>query len=287
MISRRNALLLGGAAAMAPFAAARGTESTAAESLSDYALNVGSWWEDTPFLERFDRAGEAGFSAVEMWAVRENGRTAQDIRERLDANGLEMVQILAWYGPGLTDVSQHEAFREAMKRAVEDADTLGARMFTVVGHQDDPLLSMEEKLGRLRDAYESALPLMEESGKIMLLEPFNEFDHPGHFIYGSPEAVELCRAVDSPHLKLNWDLFHMQRHEGEIIQRFRDGIDQVAYVQLADNPGRHQPGTGEMNYANIFKEIRKAGYDGYFGLECWARDKDYAQAVEDVRAVAP
>jgi hydroxypyruvate isomerase len=142
-------------------------------------------------------------------------------------------------------------------------------------------------MARLRGAYESALPLAEAAGKILLLEPFNEFNHPGHFIYGSPEALEICRAVDSPHLKLNWDLFHMQRHEGELVQRLRDGIDQIAYFQVADAPDRHQPGTGEVNYEYVFAEARKAGYKGYFGLECWPKDGDNEQAVKDVRAIAP
>lgn len=292
MISRRNALIGSGAAIATlagghVIAAEQAGSGSAQEGLSAYAVNVESWWDDLPFLDRFAKAAEAGFTTVEMWPTRQEGRSPQQIRERLDDTGLSIVQSLAWYGPGLTDVSQHQPFVEAMKRAVEDGELLGIDMFTVVGHQDDPALSLADKLGRLRDAYEAALPVMEESGKMMITEPFNEFDHPGHFIYGSPEALELCRAVDSPHLKINWDLFHMQRHEGELIQRFRDGIDQVGYVQLADNPGRNQPGTGELNYARIFAEIRKAGYDGYFGLECWPVDGDEAAALQAVKAVAP
>lgn len=278
-------MLFGGAAATLASLPARAARAD--PKLSAYAVNVGSWWEDTPFLNRFTKAAEAGFRAVEMWNVRGEDRSPEAIAKRLADSGLDVAQILAWYGPGLTDPAQRAPFLEAMKQAVEDADRLGASMFTVVGHQDDPGLSMAEKLGRYRDALEAAIPLMEDAGKTMLLEPFNEFNHPGHFIYGSAEALDICRTTDSPHLKLNWDLFHMQRHEGELVQRFRDGVDQVGYVQLADTPDRHQPGTGELNYAYIFREIRKAGYEGLFGLECWPRGGDVAQAVNDVRAVAP
>lgn len=286
-VSRRDALIIGAAGAAAAMTHGGAQAKARNPRLKDYAVNVESWWKDPPLLDRFAIAARLGFRAVEMWGVHGDDRSPKAIAERLGDTGLEMAQILAWYGPGLTDRSNHPAFLEAMKRAVDDADVIGTRMFTVVGHQDDPSLPMAEKLGRLRDALEAALPVMEAGGKTMLLEPFNPFNHPGHFIYGSVEALEVCRAVNSPHLKLNWDLFHMQRHEGELVQRFRDGVDQVAWVQVADTPDRHQPGTGELNYAYIFREIRKAGYEGLFGLECWPKDGDVAKAVKDVAAVAP
>lgn len=287
MISRRGTLGLGVGVAAAAFGAPPASAKGFNPKLNAYAVNPEAWWGDLPVLSRFDEAARYGFHAVELWSVRGEDRTPQAIAARVADNGLTVTQILAWFGPGLTDRSQHAPFLEAMKHAVEDADLLGAEMFTVVGHQDDPSLPMEEKVGRLRDALEAAIPIMEDGGKMMILEPFNEFNHPGHFIYGSVEALKLCRAVDSPHLKLNWDLFHMQRHEGELVQRFRDGVDQVGYVQLADTPDRHQPGTGELNYAYIFREIRKAGYKGLFGLECWPKDGDVKQAIKDVIAVAP
>jgi hydroxypyruvate isomerase len=287
MISRRETLALGAGIAVAALGRAAAQSGARDPRLDAYAVNPEAWWEDVPLLERFELAARAGFGTVELWAVRGDDRSPGQIAARLADNGLNVTQILAWYGPGLTDRSQHPAFLEAMKQAVEDADTVGAGMFTVVGHQDDPSLALDEKVSRLREAYEAALPIMEDGGKTMLLEPFNEFNHPGHFIYGSVEALELCRTVNSPHLKLNWDLFHMQRHEGELVQRFRDGIDQVGYVQLADTPDRHQPGTGELNYAYIFREIRTAGYTGQFGLECWPQDGDVERAVQDVIAVAP
>lgn len=286
-ITRRGAIGLGIGAAVAGLAPHVIAGPKRDPLLASYAVNVASWWGDVPLLDRFALASAAGFEAVEMWGVHDEAYSPKDIRKRLDEHGLKLVQILAWFGPGLTDPAQEKPFLEAMKQAIEDAEYLGADMMTVVGHQDDPSLAMEEKMARLQGAYEAALPMLEDGKKTMLLEPFNEFNHPGHFIYGSPEALQICRAVDSPHLKLNWDLFHMQRHEGELVQRFRDGIDQVGYVQMADTPDRHQAGTGELNYDYIFQECRNAGYEGYFGLECWPKDGDAEQAVADFRAVAP
>jgi hydroxypyruvate isomerase len=93
--------------------------------------------------------------------------------------------------------------------------------------------------------------------------------------------VAICRAVNSPMVKLNWDFYHMQHEEGDLIDKFKAGIDQVGYVQLGDVPGRHQPGTGEVNHVNLLKGIRAAGYKGFLGLEYMPLDGDYEKATKD------
>jgi hydroxypyruvate isomerase len=93
-------------------------------------------------------------------------------------------------------------------------------------------------------------------------------DHPGHCLFGSAAAIEICRAVGSPHVKLNWDLYHMQISEGDLCRHLREGFDHVGYVQLADNPGRHEPGTGEIRYERVLRELHELGYRGFVGLEC-------------------
>jgi hydroxypyruvate isomerase len=98
--------------------------------------------------------------------------------------------------------------------------------------------------------------------------------------------LRICEEIASPFVKINWDLFHMQRHEGELIGNLRRGKDQICYMQLADSPDRHQPGTGEIDYKNVIKACRAAGYTRPIGLELWAKDDDYGQAREDIYNLA-
>ena len=98
-------------------------------------------------------------------------------------------------------------------------------------------------------------PTLESTKVMAILEPMNgRVDHPGHCLYGSPDALKICREVDSPFVKLNWDLYHMQITEGDLCGRMRDGLDQIGYLQLADHPGRFEPEAGEVHYNRVLKE---------------------------------
>ena len=107
----------------------------------------------------------------------------------------------------------------------------------------------------LSNALEKVIPILEDGRKMLILEPFNPIDHQGHFLNGSADALKICREINSPFIKINWDLYHMQLTEGNLIANLNDGIDQIGYIQIADVPGRHQPGTGELNYKFIFNAI--------------------------------
>ena len=114
-----------------------------------------------------------------------------------------------------------------------------------------------------------AAPIAEEHDVMLILEPMNiRVDHKGHCLYGSPDAVRICREVNSTHVKINWDLYHMQISEGDLCGRLAEGFDQVGYLQLADHPGRHEPGTGEVHYNRVLRQALDLGYNGYVGLEC-------------------
>ena len=110
-------------------------------------------------------------------------------------------------------------------------------------------------------------------------KPMNgRVDHPGHCLYGSVDAVKICRAVDSPMVKINWDLYHMQISEGDLCGRLRDGYSALGYVQIADHPGRNEPGTGEIHYPRVLRELSEIGYRGAVGLECVPREGEAAAA---------
>jgi hydroxypyruvate isomerase len=120
---------------------------------------------------------------------------------------------------------------------------------------------------------------------MLILEPMNiRVDHKGHCLYGSEAAVRICREVNSPMVKINWDLYHMQISEGDLCGRLRDGFDQVGYLQLADHPGRNEPGTGEVYYNRVLKEAYDLGYHDYVGLELRPKTSELAAAQAVAKA---
>ena len=290
MIDRRELLAAGaGAAALAACTNGEGGNAALSDSdrqdlLSGYALNVESWYTDTPFAQRFDAAARAGFSHIEMWAIEPSGRSVGDIRKVATDAGVSVAQIVA----GAGELARPDAgpdFMEVCRRAVDNANTLDCPVVTVVGHRSVEGMSKADSLSAYRDHIASAAPIFEEGGVICAIEPFNRFNHPGFFIYGSHDAVAMVREIGSDAVRLNYDLFHMQREEGELIGGLRNHADTIGYVQIADTPDRTQPGTGDVNWANVIRQVRAGGYAGPIGLELWARDGDYAQAVRDIVAM--
>ena len=206
------------------------------------------------FMDRFRAAANAGFSAVEFWDYQDQKRDVNQIAKLCNDLKLSIIQFTAWQGPSLALTDNHKKFKEAIIRAIDTAITLGAPMFTVVGHQTTDKYSQKKSVKNYMDALASVKGILEESGKTMIIEPFNPVDHEGHFLNGSKDTVSICRAINSPNIKINWDLYHMQLTEGNLIDELKSGFDQVGYIQIADVPGRNQPGTGELNYNFIFKE---------------------------------
>jgi hydroxypyruvate isomerase len=128
-------------------------------------------------------------------------------------------------------------------------------------------------------------PLLEAANVTALVEPFNRVNHLNHLLNGSQPGLPMVRSVNSPRVKLLWDFYHMQLEDGDLIEKFNAGFDQVAHVQIGDVPGRHQPGTGEINHANLLKAVRAAGYRGQIGLEFMPLDQNDAKAVQDMLAL--
>ncbi len=233
-----------------------------------FAVNVELWWTALPFLDRLRAAADSGFPAVEFWPWR--GKDLDAIANLTDELGLEVAQFTAWgFSPGLNDPANHAAFTAEIEAGCRAARTLGAAHMTVVGGDDRPGVARAELHAAIAAGLALAAPIAAEHGVCLILEPMNvRVDHPGHSLWGSTDALAICRALDSPHVKLNWDLYHMQISEGDLCGRLREGFDQVGYLQLADHPGRHEPGTGEIHYPRVLKEAWELGYRGYVGLEC-------------------
>lgn len=239
-------------------------------SRTRFAVNIEMWWRHLPFLERIDHAAALGFPAIEFWDWRTKDIAA--IAERCGTLGLEVAQFTAWgFDPPMLLESNHGRFVRAIEEATDVARTLPCRLMTVVGGDDQPGLTRAEMHAGIAAGLRRAAPIAEAADVTLILEPMNvRVDHPGHSLFGSDPAIRICQQVGSPAVKLNWDLYHMQLSEGDLCGHLREGFAAgvVGYVQLADTPGRHEPGTGEVCYSRVLREVFDLGYRGFVGLEC-------------------
>jgi hydroxypyruvate isomerase len=234
-----------------------------------FAVNVEMWFRRLPLLDRIRATADLGFAAVELWGL--EGKDLEAVAKLCAELQVEVAQFTAWgFVPGLNDPRNHEAFVTAIEAAVDAAQLLGARKATVVGGNDQPGMTPGVMHQNIIDGLRLAAPIAEAGGLMLILEPMNvRVDHKGHCLFGSPEAVRICREVDSPSVKVNWDLYHMQISEGDLCGHLREGFDQLGYVQVADHPGRNEPGTGEVQFGRVLRELKALGYDDLVGLECW------------------
>lgn len=243
-----------------------------------FAVNIEMWWTKLPFLDRIRKAAEYGFPAVEFWP--HNNKDLAAVRDLTQELKIEIAQFTAWgFTPGMNHPQNEAAFLEAVRNACGVAKQLDCKKMTVVAGNIQQEMTQEEMLSQVVVALKKAAPIAEENEVMLILEPMNgRVDHPGHCLYGSTDAVEICREVDSPQVKINWDLYHMQIEEGDLCGRLRDGFDQVGYLQLADHPGRNEPGTGEIHYNRVLKEALDLGYRGFVGLECRQLENEHVAA---------
>jgi hydroxypyruvate isomerase len=182
----------------------------------------------------------------------------------------------------MNNPKNHTKFVEAVKASCAAAKKIGARKMTIVAGNNQKDMSQDEMLKAVTEGLKLAAPICEDANIMMIIEPMNgRRDHPGHCLYGSVDATRICREVDSPMCKINWDLYHMQIEEGDLCGRMKDGIDQIGYLQFADHPGRNQPGTGEIHYNRVFREAIALGYTDFVGAECSPRG-DYVEAAWDI-----
>lgn len=274
--------LLGAAAAGTSAAALLGTGSAAAAAADApfsllYAPHEGSFASRGTVLDQIAFAADRGFRAWE-----DNGATQRPVAEQeaigraLAARGMTMGVFVAslprWgdFRPvlGGNDDAQRAAFLADIRAAVDVAKRTGAKWTTVVPGFVDRRVPMELQTARVTDTMRRAAEIMAPHGIVMVMEPLNTLtDHPGVFLRTIPQGYALARAVDSPAVKVLADLYHEQIQAGNLINTLDACWDEIAYVQFGDNPGRKEPGTGEINYANIVRWLRGRRFAGVIGME--------------------
>jgi hydroxypyruvate isomerase len=237
-----------------------------------FAANLTMLFAEMPFLDRFAAAKAAGFSGVEYLFPYDYDKA--DLRERLDEHGL--VQVLHNLPAGNWAAGERgiailpdrvDEFRDGVARAISYAKALDCRQLNclvgVAPRDADPFEMNEVLVENLRFAADA---LARERIKL-LVEPINTLDIPGFFLSKTEQAVQLIADVRSSNLFIQYDIYHMQVMEGDIARSLQKHLPRIAHVQLADNPGRNEPGTGEINYPFLFRHLDTLGYRGWVGCE--------------------
>ncbi len=163
------------------------------------------------------------------------------------------------------DAAWHEKFLKYTREAVDTSKRCTGKLITVVPGNFDRKIPFDYQTTNVIEALKPAAEILEPHGIVMVLEPLS--DTPDLFLRHSSQAYAICKSVNSPSCKILFDIYHMQRNEGDLIPGIDRAWDEIAYFQIGDNPGRNEPGTGEVNYRNIFKHLYNKGYKGMLGME--------------------
>ena len=237
-----------------------------------FAANLTMLFTEVPFLDRFERAAKAGFDAVEF--LFPYSFPAAEIKSRLAANGLKLV--LHNLPAGDWDAGERgiaclpdrvEEFRLGVAKAIEYGTALGTpRLNCLAGKApagaNDSVLR-ETFVANLKFAAAE----LKKAGLRLLIEPINTFDIPGFYLNRTAQALAILDDVGSDNLFVQYDIYHAQRMEGELAATMKKHLARIGHIQLADNPGRNEPGTGEINYDFLFAHLDAIGYAGHIGCE--------------------
>jgi hydroxypyruvate isomerase len=237
-----------------------------------FCANLSFLFQDLPFYERIDAAAANGFAGVEYMSPYDND--VAEIDRRLRAHGLTQVLFnlpVGDFAKGergyASDPARVDEFRDGVASAVQIAQRLGCkRVNCLVGIAIpglDPAIARRTLVENLRFAARE----LDAIGVTLVIEPLNRIDTPGFLIGTTAEALALIAETDAPNFKLQYDVYHAQRAEGNVIATIRAHAAQIGHVQIADSPGRNEPGTGELAYERILPVFAEAGYDGWIGLE--------------------
>ena len=237
-----------------------------------FAANLTMLFTEHAFLDRFEHAAKAGFTAVEF--LFPYGFAAADIKQRLDAHGLTLILHNLPAGDwdaGERGIACHpdrvDEFRTGVAKAVGYAQALGVKQLNcLVGKAPagvDAHTLRNTVLANLRFAAAE----LDKAGLKLLIEPINNYDIPGFWLNNTALAISVLDEVGASNAFVQYDIYHAQRYEGELAATMSKHLSRIGHIQLADNPGRNEPGTGEINYPFLFAHLDRIGYAGWVGCE--------------------
>jgi hydroxypyruvate isomerase len=279
---RRSFLAAGAVVGCGAFAlGAEPVEKPGKTKNTKFAVNVEMWWrKEKDFLKKLEAAAALGFPAVEIWPW--ENKDVNAVAETTERLGLKIAQFTAWgFKPGMNEAKNHNLLVEKIEKGCEVAKKWKCSMMCVVAGDDVAGVSQEKMHETVIEGLKKVAPIAEKHGVTLILEPMNiRVDHKGHCLYGSAPTLKIIKAVGSKFVKINWDLYHMHITEGDLCGHLKEGFaaDAIGYIQLADHPGRNEPGTGEINYSRVLKELKTLKYTGFVGLELMPKTTEEAAA---------
>lgn len=236
-----------------------------------FCANVFMLFGEVPFLERFGRVAEAGFSAVEFWwpgAAGEVERAVKDAGLEVALFNFDAGDMLGAGDRGLVSDPEREArFRENVPVALELARSVDCRKMNVLVGLEIDGMRREEQLELARKNIGFAADEARVGGVEVMVEALSTLDNGPYLLNTTEQAVEFVKSVGRENVRVQYDVFQMQRMEGNLVATLREHFDHIGHVQIADSPGRGEPGTGEIRYPYVFGALEELGYDGYVGLE--------------------
>ena len=236
-----------------------------------------------PFERRLDEVKAAGLAVFEFWGWRNHDLDA--LARKKEETGLELAGFSCETGGPLVAAGSAQKFLPALKDSIAAAKKLGCRRLIVTVGNELENVSRSDQHKNIVAALKGGAPMCEDAGITLVLEPLNVLvNHKGYYLATSAEGFQILDEVGSANIQLLFDIYHQQITEGNLIQNITRNISKIGHFHVADVPGRHEPGTGEIDYRNVFRAIVKAGYTGFLGLEMWPTI-DHATAVKQTLAL--
>lgn len=243
------------------------------------------FFKDRSFPDRVGEIKKMGFTSFEFWSWWDKDIAA--VGQAIAETGIAPVAFCT-RNISLVDPSLRSSYLSGLEESIAVAKILGApNLITQVG-QELTGLSREKQAGSLVDGLKAAAILLEKAGLTLLVEPLNTLiDHKGYFLSSSDEAATLLRQVGSPKVKMLFDIYHQQVTEGNLINRIQKHMPLIGHFHLADLPGRGPLGTGEINYPKVLQAIAAFGYQGFYGLEFFPKERGPEPALRSALDMWP
>lgn len=235
-----------------------------------YSVCVSALFGGLPVPEAIGRVKEAGLDVCEFWSWWDKDIGA--VRRALDEHGVRLSAMCTRFVP-FNDPARRQEYLDGLKETLDAARLLGCQTIISQVGQEQAHLSRQEQTQSIIDGLKACLPLLEEAGVTLTIEPLNTLvDHKGYFLARSDEAFAIVREVSSPHVKVLFDIYHQQITEGNLIPNLTANAEWIGHVHIAGHPGRHEPfGRNEIHYPSVLGALKEAGYTGAIGLEYFPR----------------
>ena len=237
-----------------------------------FAANLSMLFTEVAFLDRFERAAQAGFTAVEFQFP--YAYSAADLKQRLDAHSLTLVLHNLPAGDwdaGERGIACHpdrvDEFRAGVARAIGYATTLGVRQVNCLAGKAPAGIPDAALRSTLVSNLKFAAAALKGADMRLLIEPINTYDIPGFYVNRTAQALAILDEVGADNTFVQYDIYHAQRMEGELAVTLQKQLARIGHIQLADNPGRNEPGTGEINFPFLFAHLDRIGFQGWIGCE--------------------